>query len=116
MIQMIGIGRLKEMVMAALPVQAEEAHRIGLVTRVYPPEKLMDGALDFARSTPLLTSAPGEQPTARDGWVRLRMTPDADFPLADGHSVQFWLRVRKASDELLAGVSNRRLVQVATAG
>ena len=49
MIQMIGIGRLKEMVMAALPVQAEEAHRIGLVTRVYPPEKLMDGAMDFAR-------------------------------------------------------------------
>ena len=26
MIQMIGIGRLKEMVMAALPVKAEEAH------------------------------------------------------------------------------------------
>jgi enoyl-CoA hydratase/carnithine racemase len=49
MIQMIGIGRLKEMVMAALPVQAEDAHRIGLVTRVYPPEKLMEGALEFAR-------------------------------------------------------------------
>ncbi len=31
MIQMIGIGRLKEMVMAALPVKAEEAQRIGLV-------------------------------------------------------------------------------------
>ena len=56
MIQMIGIGRLKEMVMAALPVQAEEAHRIGLVTRVYPPEKLMDGAMDFARH--LLKLAP----------------------------------------------------------
>ncbi|MGB8351314.1 MAG: hypothetical protein WCE47_12870, partial [Gaiella sp.] len=28
-------------------------------------------ALVFARSTPLLTSAPGEQRTARDGWVRL---------------------------------------------
>ena len=42
--------------MAALPVQAEDAHRIGLVTRVYPPEKLMDGALDFARH--LLKLAP----------------------------------------------------------
>lgn len=73
------------------------------------------GALVFARSTPLLTSAPGEQPTARDGWVRLRMKPDADFPLADGRNVQFMLRVRKPTDELLAGVSNRRLVQVATA-
>ncbi|MGZ3410665.1 MAG: enoyl-CoA hydratase/isomerase family protein [Xanthobacteraceae bacterium] len=56
MIQMIGIGRLKEMVMAALPVKAEEAQRIGLVTRVFPPEKLMDGAMDFARH--LLKLAP----------------------------------------------------------
>ena len=49
MIQMIGIGRLKEMVMAALPVTAEEAYRIGLATRVYPQDKLMEGALEFAR-------------------------------------------------------------------
>jgi 2-oxoglutaroyl-CoA hydrolase len=49
MIQMIGMGRLKEMVMAALPVQADEAHRIGLVNRVYPPEELMDQTLAFAR-------------------------------------------------------------------
>jgi enoyl-CoA hydratase/carnithine racemase len=34
MIQMIGSGRLKEIVMAALPVGAEEAHQIGLVNRV----------------------------------------------------------------------------------
>jgi enoyl-CoA hydratase/carnithine racemase len=49
MIQMIGIGRLKEMVMAALPVKADEAYRIGLATRVFPQDKLMAGALDFAR-------------------------------------------------------------------
>ena len=49
MIQMIGIGRLKEMVLAALPVSAEEAHAIGLVTRVYPEDQLMDKALEFAR-------------------------------------------------------------------
>ena len=72
-------------------------------------------ALVFARSTPLLTSAPGEQRTARDGWVRLRMTLHADFPLGGGRSVQFFVRVRKPSDDLLAGVSSRRLVQVATA-
>ena len=72
-------------------------------------------ALVFARSTPLLTSAPGEQRTARDGWVRVRMTLHADFPLGGGRSVQFFVRVRKPSDDLLAGVSSRRLVQVATA-
>jgi hypothetical protein len=72
-------------------------------------------ALVFARSTPLVTSSPAEVRTGRDGWARLPLTPQADFPL-DGRSVQFWIRVRKQSDELLAGVSNRRLVQVATAG
>jgi hypothetical protein len=72
-------------------------------------------ALVFARATPLLTSPPGEQRTGRDGWVRLRMTPRPDFPLQDGRSVQFWIRTRKQGDDVLAGVSNRRLVQVATA-
>ncbi|WP_158915767.1 enoyl-CoA hydratase/isomerase family protein [Caulobacter sp. S45] len=56
MIQLIGIGRLKEMVMAALPVKAEEAQRIGLVTRVHPPETLWEEALAFARM--LTTRAP----------------------------------------------------------
>jgi enoyl-CoA hydratase/carnithine racemase len=56
MIQLIGIGRLKEMVMAALPVKADEAHRIGLVNRVFPPEQLMEEALAFARM--LTTRAP----------------------------------------------------------
>jgi hypothetical protein len=72
-------------------------------------------ALVFVRSTPLVTSSPGEVRTGRDGWARVRMTPQADFPL-DGTSVQFFIRVRKESDKLLEGVSNRRLVQVATAG
>jgi hypothetical protein len=73
-------------------------------------------AIVFARATPIVTSAPGEQRTGRDGWARLRMTPQADFPLQDDHSVQFWVRARKQTDDLLAGVSNRRLVQVATSG
>jgi enoyl-CoA hydratase/carnithine racemase len=56
MIQMIGIGRLKEMVMAALPVDAEEAFRIGLVNRVFPPDQLIEKTLDFARE--LIKRAP----------------------------------------------------------
>jgi enoyl-CoA hydratase/carnithine racemase len=56
MIQMIGIGRLKEMVMAALPVAADKAETIGLVHRVYEPEKMIEGTLDFARY--LLDRAP----------------------------------------------------------
>jgi enoyl-CoA hydratase/carnithine racemase len=49
MIQLIGMGRLKEMVMAALPVSAERGEAIGLVHRVYEKDKLMEGALEFAR-------------------------------------------------------------------
>jgi enoyl-CoA hydratase/carnithine racemase len=49
MIQLIGMGRLKEMVMAALPVSAERAEAIGLVHRVHEPAELMDRALAFAR-------------------------------------------------------------------
>lgn len=56
MIQMIGIGRLKEMVMAVEPVDAREAYRIGLVNRVFPPEKLMEKTMAFARG--LLQRAP----------------------------------------------------------
>jgi enoyl-CoA hydratase/carnithine racemase len=56
MIQMIGIGRLKEMVMAALPIDAEEAHRIGLIHRVFPAEQLLPKTMEFARE--LLKRAP----------------------------------------------------------
>ncbi|MSQ70143.1 MAG: enoyl-CoA hydratase/isomerase family protein [Betaproteobacteria bacterium] len=56
MIQMIGIGRLKEMVMAALPVGAERAEAIGLVHRVCEQDGMMEGALEFARH--LLGRAP----------------------------------------------------------
>jgi enoyl-CoA hydratase/carnithine racemase len=46
--QMIGIGRLKEMVIAALPVEAQRAYDIGLATRVVPHDDFMDGVMAFA--------------------------------------------------------------------
>ncbi len=56
MIQMIGIGRLKQMIMAVETVDAEEALCIGLVAQVHPPELLLERALDYARG--LLRKAP----------------------------------------------------------
>ena len=56
MIQMIGIGRLKEMIIAVEPVDAAEAYRIGLVNRVYEPAELLPNTIAFARK--LLTKAP----------------------------------------------------------
>jgi len=72
-------------------------------------------AMIFGRSTPLLTSAAGEQRTAMDGWAVLRMAPKASFPIRTGYNVQFFVRARKPGGNLLAGVSTRRLVQVRTA-
>jgi hypothetical protein len=73
------------------------------------------GALVFARSTPLVTSTPPEQVTNQSGYATLTMFPRATFPLKRGFHVQFFLRTRKEGDSLLAGVSSRRLAQVATA-
>jgi enoyl-CoA hydratase/carnithine racemase len=56
MIQMIGIGRLKQMIMAVEPVQAEEALRIGLAGEMCAPDELMEKAVSFARR--LLKKAP----------------------------------------------------------
>lgn len=49
MIQMIGIGRLKEMMMTTMPVDAETAERWGLANRVFAPDDLLEGTLAFAR-------------------------------------------------------------------
>lgn len=49
MIQMIGIGRLKEMIMTTLPVDAATAERWGLANRVHAPDALLEGTLAFAR-------------------------------------------------------------------
>lgn len=73
------------------------------------------GALVFLRSTPLLTSTPPEQQTQTDGWVTFGIQPRGEFPLRNGWNVQFFVRARKQGDNLLAGVSTRRLVQVRTA-
>ena len=49
MIQLIGIGRLKEMVIGVEPVSARVANRIGLVNRVFPANKLMKNTIAYAQ-------------------------------------------------------------------
>jgi hypothetical protein len=72
-------------------------------------------ALVFVRSVPLLTTAAPELPTQADGWVTFVVHPKASFPLRRGYAVQFFVRARKQGENVLAGVSGRRLVQVRTA-
>ena len=72
-------------------------------------------ALVFIRSTPLVTSTPAEATTDAQGWATFSTQPRSSFPLRRGYNVQFFVRARKAGENTLAGVSTRRLVQVATA-
>lgn len=59
MIQMVGIGRVKELMMTAQPIDAVEAHRIGLVNR------LADDADDLAAQTAeLAATLAGRAPLA----------------------------------------------------
>jgi hypothetical protein len=73
------------------------------------------GALVFVRSTPLLTTTPPERATQTNGTVTFQTFPRPTFPLRNGYFVQFFVRARKAGDNVLAGVSTRRLVQLRTA-
>jgi hypothetical protein len=74
----------------------------------------VSGALVFLRSTPIVTTTPAEAATGNDGAVTFVVTPERDFSIVfrPGYSVQFFLRARKPGENLLAGVSSRRLVQV----
>ena len=72
------------------------------------------GAFVFVRSTPIVTSTPTDAKTGTDGWVTYRVTPESDFPLKNGYSVQFYVKAYRAADPSLAGVYGSRLVQVPT--
>jgi hypothetical protein len=46
--------------------------------------------------------------------VTLTAFPKRTFPLRPGYHVRFFIRRRQEADSLLAGISSRRLAQVAT--
>jgi len=56
-----------------------------------------------------------ETPTGTDGYAVINITPTTTLPLSKGTTIVFFVRARKANDPLLAGVSNRRLVQIRVA-
>ena len=75
----------------------------------------VSGALVFLRSTPVVTTTPPERETGADGWVTFTVQPERDFSIVyrRGYNLQFLVRARRPGDNPLAGVSTRRLVQVA---
>jgi hypothetical protein len=72
----------------------------------------VQGALVYALGLPYgwTYNAP-EQPTDPTGWATITITPTRSMPLGRGHDLVLFVRARKPGDNLLAGVSTRRLVQ-----
>ena len=74
----------------------------------------VQGALVFVVGIPFgNTTTPPEQATGSDGWVTFTIQPTARLPLVPRGNQPFFVRARKASDRLIAGVSTRRLVNLA---
>jgi len=72
----------------------------------------IQGALVYALGLPYGWTRNGpEVATDGTGWATITMSPTANMPLRNGALVVF-VRARKPGDNLLAGVSTRRLVQV----
>jgi enoyl-CoA hydratase len=47
--RLVGRGKALEMVLTGERVDAQEAHRIGLVSKIVPPDQLMKEAMDLAK-------------------------------------------------------------------
>ena len=76
--------------------------------------RLVQGALVFFRSTPIVSSTPTDAPTGADGTVSYSIQPRSDFPIKNGYSVQFFVKAYRQGDPTLSGIAGTRLVQVAT--
>ena len=67
----VGFARAMEMTLTGEPISAQEAHRIGLASKVVPQNALIATATDYARAPP----RPAARRTARDETASLGRSP-----------------------------------------
>jgi len=93
-------------------VVGSSTQSITLRFRVTCKGKPVQGALVYGDAVPFNQfTTPAEQPTGADGWATLTMNRDRGFPAARSQQLLvIFARARKAGEDILGGVSTRRLV------
>jgi len=84
MSRLVGRGKAMELILTGNMVDAAEAHRIGLVDEVYPPEELMDKTFELAKL--ISSKSPLAVCMAKEA-----INKGLDMPLLDGCNLEMHL-------------------------
>jgi hypothetical protein len=73
----------------------------------------VQGALVYASGVPFNQVTVTEQPTGADGWAQLTFQTLRGFPVGSHQQrLVLFVRLRKPGENVLAGISNRRLISI----